>query len=37
MESNLSPRHCERSEAIDVRNGKKEWLLRCARNDVDGL
>src|SRR5215218_825687 len=26
-------RHCERSEAIHWRNGRKNGLLRCARND----
>src|SRR3978361_1930544 len=29
--------HCERSEAIHCRQGKKAGLLRCARNDGLGL
>src|SRR5436309_1618288 len=32
----LSSRHCERSEAIHLSTQRKNGLLRCARNDVDG-
>src|SRR6187402_297825 len=36
IESHLSQRHCERSEAIHLTTQRKNGLLRCARNDVDG-
>src|SRR5712675_3244616 len=32
----LARRHCERSEAIYLATVRKNGLLRCARNDVEG-
>src|SRR5215213_1546943 len=31
------PRHCERSEAIQLRELWHDGLLRCARNDGDNM